>query len=71
MNFKKDGIIFDIIFLAVVFILIGNVVYHSFNPRGIERCERLSAGDNYTYNAFDGCIINGVKQWKVILNYQH
>ena len=63
MNYRRDEqLIFDIIFITVVFTLIGNIFYHAIYPTGYQECEMLSAGDSFTYNAFDGCIINGVKQ---------
>ena len=71
MKYRKDGVIFRILFLIGGFTLIGNMIYYGIYQTAYQECELLSAGDSFTYNAFDGCIIDGVKQWKAILNYQH
>ena len=63
MNYRLDEqLIYDIIFLTVVFTLVGNMIYHAIYQTGYQECEMLSAGDSFTYNSFDGCIIDGVKQ---------
>ena len=71
MNYRRDEVIFRIIFLTAGFTLIVNMIYYGIYQTAHQECELLAAGDTFTYNTFDGCIIDGVKQWKVIMNYQH
>lgn len=62
MKYRRDGVIFRILFLIGGFTLIGNMIYYGIYQTAYQKCEMLSAGDSFTYNAFDECIVNGVRQ---------